>query len=235
MKKRLLFGLLIITLLIQFIHPQDNTPLTDIDPATGLPYKVGEIKDIGDKIADKEGRDFLKKEYGDKLKENKYLGWTVNLYDKSAFIINPLSRGVFGMEPDLSWLFFLNLILSVTLVIYVLRTLEIFSLFSKTIQFIISIAVLIALSLMKVTIWTSEQIINIISKLPNWWTQLIGVGIVIIALVTASVFSRAFKDFFKALKEKQKKSAEELDREMLKQDVKIAHSFAKGISKGLNG
>jgi len=229
MKKRLLLSLLVIGLLIVMVMGQDDDSLTDIDPSTGLPYKVGEVKDIGDKITDEKGREFLKKEYGEKLKENKYLGWMVGIYDRGAFIINPVSKYVFGMEPDLSWLFVLNIVISITLVTYSLRFLEFFSLFSKTIQFIVSFAFLIALSLLKVTVWISEQIINVISKLPNWWLQLIGVGIVIIVLVTANVFSSAFRDIIKGSEKKQEENKEEFNRRRLKQKVEVAEAFTEGL------
>src|SRR3989344_2540458 len=57
------------------------------------------------------------------------------------------------------------------------------------------------------------------------------VSILIIGLILAIIFSKQLKEFFKSLKEKRKKMQEELDREKLKSEVKVAKAFTKGITK----
>jgi len=50
-------------------------------------------------------------------------------------------------------------------------------------------------------------------------------------VILAIIFSKQLKEFFKSLKEKRKKMQEELDREKLKSEVKVAKAFTKGITK----
>lgn len=199
----------------------------EINPETGLPYEVDKTKDIGEKLKDEEQREFLRKEWSEKIEQS-------FIFEKIQ-AVNPVFKIILGMEFSLSWLFVLTLVLWIFFVVYAFRILGIFSLIAGWLKFVILIGLIGLNSWFVVTAWISEWIINQISLMSSWWMQLIGALVVIVALVVACVFSKSFENLFKRVKERQEKTAEELNREKLKQDVKISGVFAKGINKGLSG
>ena len=121
-------------------------------------------------------------------------------------VLNPFFKIILGTEFSLSFLFILNFVLWFFFVVYIFRIAEIFAVVSTGLKLIVSLGAIILIS----------------------W-----LGAVIIALVAACIFSENFKNLFKEVREKQKKTEEELNRERLRQNVKISEEFTRGISKGL--
>lgn len=204
----------------------------NVNPETGLPSGVGDIKDVGDKLTDEQQRSqYLKQEWGKILANNKFFGPIITAYGTISPYTDPISKYTLGSEPSLTWLFFLTLVLWIAFVVYALRILELTSIFSKWVQYIISFGVVIIISITGITRKIAEYIINAISILTTWWMQLIVAGIVIVAIILASVFSKNLQGLFKAMKEKKEKNEEEMSRARLKSDIKVAEEFTKEITE----
>lgn len=227
MKRSVFILLIVLNLLVINVIAQDIPQIGsgEIDPETGLPKEVEQIKDIGEKFSDeKERENFLKEKWG-VMEEGGILG-----YINKLSVLDPFFEFAFGMKYSLSFLFFLNLVLWFFIVVFLFRVLEIFSLFSTWLRALVSVVANFLASTLGFIPWLSRLIIEAVSKMGVWWMQLIGWAIVVIAMMVAMYFSKAISGFFKRLKEGQEKTQERLNRERLKQDVKIAESFAKGVS-----
>jgi len=239
MKKRifiLLSSLLILNIFIISINSQDtlisNSDLGNINPETGLPSELEDIKQTSEKLTDEKQRtEYLKQEWEKILKDNKFFSPIISFLEFISPVTNPLFKYTIGVEPSLSWLFFLTLTLWIALVIYIFRIFDLISIFSKWLDYIISFGAVIAFSLMGITKKLAEVLINTISLFSIWWMQLIGVVILIIALIVASIFSKNLQEVFKAIKEKKEKAEEEMNREKLKSNVKVAEALTKSITK----
>jgi len=237
MKKSLtLFILVLLTInlfIISFAHAQEMPQLPgvgNINPETGLPEELEDIKEAGEKLTDKEERSqFLKEAQGKLLKENKYTGPIIEGYEKISPVTDPIFKYTIGLEPSLTWLFTLTFILWIAFLIYTFRILEIASPFSKTVQYTLSIGIIIIISIMGVTKTLAGYIINTISLFTTWWMQLIGIIVIIIALILASIFSDNLKGLFKLIKEKKEKSEEKINREKLKGSLKVVETLTKEI------
>ena len=231
----ILFLLTINLFMISLTHAQELPPipgLGNINPETGLPTELEDLKDTGEKLTDKEQRSqFLKEAQGKLLKENKYTGPIIEGYEKVAPITNPIFKYTIGLEPSLTWLFTLTFVLWIAFLIYTFRILELASPFSKTVQYTLSIGIIIIISIAGVTKTFAKYIINVISLFTIWWVQLIGIVIIIIALILASIFSKNLKKLFESIEKQKKKSEEELNREKLKGELKVAEAFTKEIKK----
>lgn len=228
-KSIILFILFLLTInlfIISLAHAQDLPPLPgigNINPETGLPEGLEELKDTGEKLTDKEQRSqFLKDAQGKLFKENKYTGPIIKSYEKVSPITDPIFKYTIGLEPSLTWLFFLTLVLWIAFVVYTIRALDLVSIFSKWVQYLIAFAGIIIISISGITKKLAELIINTISLFTIWWVQLIGIVLIIVALMLASIFSKNLKEIFESIKEQKEKSEEELNREQLKGELEIA-------------
>ncbi|MBS3075252.1 hypothetical protein J4429_02215 [Candidatus Pacearchaeota archaeon] len=240
MKKSLIFfiGILIVSLCFIFsikpVHSQE-AGVGDVVPGLS-PENLEKVQTGVEKLTDEEARkQYLTQELGKIFQNNtyyiKYIKPVENAYSKINWFTDPFFRYTIGMAPSLSWLFLLTLVLWIVFVVYAIRMLSLASIFSKWVQYTISFGIIIIISISGVTKKIAEYIINSISILTSWQMQLIVVSILIIGLILAIIFSKQLKEFFKSLKEKRKKMQEELDREKLKSEVKVAKAFTKGITK----
>jgi len=230
-----LFFILILNIFIISVKAQLNPPLVpglgDINSETGLPNELEKIKGIGENLTDSEIRSqYLKKEWGQILEKNKFFGPIIKGYGKISPYTDPIFKYTLGITPSLTWLFVLTLTLWVCLLIYIIRIFELFPILSGFTRVIISIGVMVIISLTGLIKKLAEKIIDVISFFTTWWMQLIGIGIIIIGLVVALIFSKNLQKIFKTMKEKREKDEEKLNREKLKAEVEIAEAFTKGIT-----
>lgn len=74
-------------------------------------------------------------------------------------------------------------------------------------------------------------IISLISLSKIWWVQVIVVVLVIVGLILLDKYSITFKEFIKKTKEKMAKKEEEMNRELLREDVKKLEKVTKVLEK----
>jgi len=219
-----LFVLLILNIfVISLIKAQDSD--------SAVPPELQGIQKAGEKLTDEEQRiPYLKQEWGKIFAKNEYTGPIIASYEKISPYTDPVSKYTIGLEPSLTWLFVLTLALWIAFVIYIFRVMEIFSLFSPATKYIISIGLVIIISITGALKKLAGYIINTVSLFNTWWMQLIGIVIVIIGLVVASIFSKNLKDIFKAMKENRNKAKEELKQAKLERKMRVAEGLAEGLS-----
>jgi len=224
MKKSLLLFVLVIFLLIPFIKSEvpsiPSSPITEINPDTGLPRTFESFKKISSNLSDEEKRkEYLKQEWTKILAENKFFSPVLFYTEKFFSFFNPLWRIIFGTEFSWSWLFILSLIFWIFLIIIVYKSSSI--ILSPLTSIIISISLSSLFGLLGVF----QQIINLLTPLiSNIWFVLIFIVVLIVILV---LYVQASKKF----KENKEKNQEKLNREKLKGDARVADIFTKGIIK----
>lgn len=225
MKKRVLFILALFSIMLLIMSLLMIT--IKAQPEAGLPSETQGIEKLGEKISEGglenlDSSQYLKKEWGKILETWPVVGPIIRAYEKIAPVTDPVFKYTIGMSPSLSWLFILTLVLWIAFVIYIFRVLELASIFSnQAVKIIISIGLVIVLSITGLTKKLAEYIINAISLLDVWWMQLITALLVIIAIILASVFSKALEDYVKNLKEYKEKAKEESNRRVLEETAKI--------------
>ena len=223
MKKSLLLFVLVIFLLIPFIKSEvpsiPPSPITEIDPDTGLPKSLEQLQKIGNNLSDAEKRkEFLEQDWTKLFAKNKFLSPVLFYTNKVFTIFNPLWNIIFGVEFSWSWFFILSLILWIFIIILLYNPLKLA--ISPLISALISLVISSALGYFEII----KSIVNLLtSVLSNIWFT---AGFIIIIIVV-SVF---YAQFFKSVKEKQEKSEEEFNRQKLKRDVKVADTFSKALS-----
>jgi len=197
---------------------------------SALPPEFAKYKTITGNLTDSNRFQYLKQEWGKILEKNKLMGPIIRGAEKTQPYLDPIFNLVLGIPSSLTWLFILTLIIWVSLAIYIFRFLELFSIVSKFTQYLIYIATMIVWSWIRISKFFAEKIINTLSLFTTWWVQLIGMGVVILILILASVFSKQLKEFFEKAKERRKKNKEEANRMELEKNAKISNMFTKGIT-----
>jgi len=197
-----------------------------------LPPEMKKIQGIGENLTNPEIRSqYLKQEWGKILEDKKIIGPIIKSYKKISPYTDPIFKIILGITPSLTWLFVLTLTLWIAFVIYIFRIFELTSLFSKPAQYVISFGIIIIISVLGITKKLAEYIINALSKFTIWWVQLIGIGIVILALIVASILSKNIKKVGKAMKEKKEKEKEKIDRIKLSSAVEQGKKITEALSK----
>lgn len=229
-KRLIIFTFAIALVFSVFIFSFIQADIANVNPNTGeanvlglnpdnLPQSPEELKETS--------ADFLKKEWGKILAKNLYVGPIIKSYQKISPYTDPIFKYTIGMTPSLTWLFFLTLVLWIFFVIYMLKILDLVSIFSRSVQYIVSFGLIIIFSLIGVTRKIAEYIINAISLLTSWWMQLIVASIVILGLILASIFSENIKKLVENIKKNRAKMEEEVGRERLKKITKSLSVLAK--------
>jgi len=134
-------------------------------------------------------------------------------------------KWVFGMRPEVSWLFAINFLLILTFLNgLVLNGDYVFPMLSKGIARFVGSGIFAFLLL-------SKFILNVLAKpatlfITSWWGQLI----IILGLIILNPLLAYYFRFVKGHKEKSAKQKEELDRQRLHSNVKVAESLTKGLT-----
>jgi ABC-type multidrug transport system fused ATPase/permease subunit len=225
MKKRDMFIIMFAILLL--------TPLIHSQPVPPIPGDYDKITQFGKEISSENRTDYLKKQWGELLNKSEFFGPLIRSYEKISPVIDPVSRYTIGMEPSLSWLFALTLVIWICFLVYIYRILSIFSTFSDSTAFVIAFCLTIILSLMKIISLIANKIIEAISIITTWWAQLILVLVFIIAFALASVFSKSFKDWAEELKKGKAEQEEKENREKLQEIKEQEEKRLKEINKAL--
>jgi hypothetical protein len=244
-QSRLIIGTIFILLilitslfLISIIKAEENStppgtttpqvPGGEVNPETGLPKNLETVQKVGDTVSDPDkSTSYLKQEWQKILQKSKTFGPIITFILK----LDPVSVFLLGIPIAFSWLFFLTLILFIDMVIYVLRiTKYLFLDMSNFIRYTILILVAGIFVFYKIPLYIANFIVKIISLLNAWWMQFVIIGIVILALILAGMFSKEMEALFKSIKENHDKTMEEISREKLRKDVKTFSDIKKAFT-----
>ena len=174
---------------------------------------------------------YLKKEWGKILADSKYIGPIIKGYNNYIGPwLNPALKVILGVEPSISWLFALTLIIWITLITFFYRILSVFSTFSKWVSFIISVCTMVIASILKIPLYLANKIISLIGILTSWWMQAIAIAALIVGLILISMFSKQWAAMIKKIKENRKKMKIEMEVEMLKAQGKSQAEIQKIIT-----
>ncbi len=150
--------------------------------------------------------DFLKAQWGEILAKNAFLGPIIKVIGMSSPVTNPLFKYTVGLEPSLTWLFTITLILFILFFAY-LHALTAYLPFSKSTTLIMTVCTSIALGIMKVFVKITSGIISALTVITStWWGQLIAIVAVIMIAIIAGILSRNLENVMKTTKEKNEKA-----------------------------
>ncbi len=226
MKKRALIILLTFSLILSI-----NLVLSQVpeNPYKDDINKINQGKEILKNLTQNETRsEFLKKQWGELLSKNTYLAPIFAFFTQISPFTNPFFKYVIGLEPSFTFLFLLTLVLWITLVVVIFRTLDLLSILSKKFHYIAAFGIVIIVSLLGLTKGIAGGIIDSLEKLQTWWIKLIFLIIIIAMLLLSAIISKMIN---KSAEKIRKKSEEDLAREKLKSGAKVAETFAEGITE----
>jgi len=227
MKKRALIILLTISLILIL---QINLVLSQVpeNPYKEDINKIKEGKDAIDQLKEGNNSEFLKKQWGELLSKNIYMGPIFSFFNQISPITNPLFKYTLGLEPSFTFLFLLTLSIWIALVAIIFRSMRLLSIMSKKFHYIASFGFVIIVSILGLTRTVAGAIINSLEKLQTWWIKLIVLTIIIVTMLLSIIISKKIDRYAK----KTSKTAEEdLAREKLKSSAEVAETFTKGITE----
>jgi hypothetical protein len=261
MKKIGVFIILLLAIIITSVAVKAD--LLDLNPSTGTEEVLGldptDIPSSPEELKD-QSSDYLKKEWNKILMNSTTFAPFTSFYKSNENWIDPLSRSLIGLEPSLSWLYVLALVLwgSITISIFrILSFLESISLILKKIigfggpwlKFIVSVGLIWFISAIGFTGFLAQYIISLIETVEPWWGQLITIIAVILILIIYDSFSAEIEKFFTALKEQiwkrqtdikikeNKKTAKEIKEEKglgeNREKINKATGYAEAINEGI--
>lgn len=191
-------------------------------------------------------KDQLRKEFltsawfGDEglIAKNAYIGPIYFGYKQVSPYTDPIIKSLVGMTPALSWLFFLALFISITLIEYFYRFYEIlrdFSTFSPSVSGIISLcffAILVVLQFFAIiSMFFADLIVKAVSLLTEWWMQSIALLFIFAGLFFAAKYSKQIEVFANKLRENKKKIEESKQRLKLELATKKVEAYSEELGK----
>lgn len=225
-----LFAILLVNSQTEPIPSGTSTPLigSEADPATGLPKEVLPIKNAGDIITDEDKRTaYLKAEWEKILLKSETFGPIVKFLLK----LDPVSNILLGMPISFSWFFFLTLVIWIAFLVIIYRVTSLFEISNKWVHILVYLVAISVITLYKYSKSIAGIIISLISLANIWWMQYVIIGLVILAIILATYFSKQIQIIWKALKEKNKKNMEQLEKDEFHKDVKLMERFRKEMSE----
>ena len=229
-----LISFIILSILIPIIYAQDNSLPADVPVIPGGEETVNKITDVGDAISE-QGTDYLKQEWGKILNKGRFLGPLYRAYQQTKPYLTPIFKYTIGTEFELSWLFFLTLMIWIFFLLFFYQILSTFSTFSETTSLGISIGLMIITA---ITIDIPEKIANLTinligNKIPTWWGKLIAVVIVFLIFFILSISSKFLKGIFGERKERVAGQKEKENRLRLQRIADREERRSKEINKAL--
>ena len=190
-KSRLILFVLIIVLLI-YILP--NVLAQTPEYPTSLEGDAGKILNAANQIKDFKdtnlSSEFLKKQWGDLLLKNNVTGPFMKAINATSPFFNPIFKYTIGLEPSLTFLFFLTLAIWIALVSATYRTTNLASILSKRSHIIFAFGLIIIISIFGITKAIAEFIINLLEKMQTWWIKLIVITIIIALLIINQIIAK---------------------------------------------
>jgi len=212
-KSRKLIALVLLAVFLISVLSYSYAEIINVNPDTGQVDILG----IDPNNAPKTPEDFKTIAHNYKMQEwakiiptMPVIGPIAQFCIKISPYTNPVLKVILGVTPNFSWLFFLTLIIWITLVTFFFRIISVFSTFSKGVSFVISLCIIVIVSNLKIPLSIATWIVNAISLLTSWWMQLILIAVIILALILISVFSKQWSELVSRIKENRKKMKEEM-------------------------
>ena len=233
MKKRIYcFVFLFILFGSLFVSVTSATDLDSLQDTVGnAEDKVNNAEKL---ISDEDTRtDYIKTEWGKILAKNSIIGPVSNFYEKQklAVIVDPVVKILTGLDTEVTWLFFLGLLLWVTLLIVVYQSIRYAGDYPAIATFLVSVGFMGVLGFFGLIERLAQFIIDTISVLSLWWVQLILGILVIVVLFLAIYFSKYIKVFMLAMKMKRKAQEGEEEKKSLIDNLKLANTILKEQNK----
>ncbi len=216
----ILFLLIISMFNLGIIYAEDNNTNNQTslgDEGTGQ-QDVDRILNLTDQIPlTEEGKLDEEKFQGYKSKAEQRID-TINLWlEENASWLS----WVFGMKPEISWLFALNIVFMLFFLWGLVFVLPDVAPFSENISRLIGVGLFIIVMVTKTTVKLSGHIIDFTSK---WWIKLIIVVVLGILISISAVLGRYFK-------KKKREMKDEYNRQRLESGAEIADTFKEAFEK----
>ena len=145
----------------------------------------------------------------------------INIWlDKNAFWM----KYIFGMRPEISWIFIINLFFMILAIHFLFFTMPEFIAFSKIITRIIAASIVIILVEVQIIANLAKKLDELLDK---WWTKLIALlGLLLIIAGSGAMYKLA-----KKMEEDRKKEQQELDRVNLHGEAEAFGAATEGFRK----
>lgn len=219
------FSLLIVVILFSFVSAADSLQQTSqqIDNLSNQinsgAQQIDNVINNPTQTKEQLRKEFLTKAwFGDSgiIGKNVYIGPIYLWYMGISPYTNPIFEYTVGMAPALSWIFFLALFISITLIEYFYRFYEVLrdsSTLSGNASIVVSLAFFLVLILLqffaKLSISFANAIISMVSVLTEWWMQLIALMLIFVALFFAAKYSKQLEFLARYIRTKRKQMADE--------------------------
>ena len=225
------FLILLLAFIIKINITANVIDPTDSEDPLGIGFNPENLNQDPEQIKNKTTA-YLKQEWENILLNNKYIGPFLSFYkDKISPYSTPIVKGLLGIEPSISWLFLLTLMIYITFIVFVYRIISVYSTFSPGVSWIIAICLITIFSALGISRNIAGQIINAASLLTSWWMQLIVVILVIALLIFMNVFSKQFGEMLEKMKENREKMKQEMDVLEAKIKSDSAYKTTKAVVK----
>lgn len=210
------------------IHAQNEAPGMDELPLQEEAEAIQAGQEKYEQFTTAENKsDYLKKEWGKILSNSPFMGPIIRGLDKISPVTDPLFKYTVGMEPSMTWLFILTLIIWIALAILIFRLSSLALPFSSSTRYVIAIGGIIFISIFGAVKKFAEGIIAVLSIFNAWYMQLIAALLVIVAIIIGAMFSKQIEKIAKRMKEQKEKEELETGVETLKAKEKIREEIEK--------
>jgi hypothetical protein len=102
----------------------------------------------------------------------------------------PWLRHIFGMRPEISYLFAINFLLILTFIVYFRNAFVLFSAFSETVATILALALAVMTIQLQVSVKSAEFLVGLFSQ---WWFKLILIAALIVVIAMSKYVSGYIK------------------------------------------
>jgi hypothetical protein len=142
----------------------------------------------------------------------------------------PWLKLIFGMVPEISWLFAIDILLILEGIVVLILNADFFLTkgMQSTIARIIGAIIFIYALWFKYPLWAAEKIVALASLWNHWWYKVIVIVLLIILLVLSGFLSKIKK----SIRENRAKKQQEKDRKELHEDTEVADKFTDTLTDG---
>jgi len=233
MKKRVLFSLLILSLLILNIslikiNAQESVPQIPglsgtIDENTGLPFEFVKYREIADNLSKEESRKkYLEQEWTKLMADKKAVGPVLFYTNKGFSFFNPFWEIIFGIKFTWSWKFILSFFIWLFIIVLVYSPIKELTEFNPIFSFLAGILVASLCGYFQLI----QMIVSFLVILKNIWFVLLTIVIIIIF---AYFYNKKFREMAKKLKKKHGEFLEKRNRSLLDKKVKQLEDLSKAF------
>lgn len=236
--KKSVIGLFFIFLLLANVFIVANSIIisatSDLGALQENVDKLEEGKEQIETLTDEEARkDYVKREWGKILETKPIIGPISAFYEnqKLYVIVDPLFKYSVGMEPSVTWLFVLSVLLWFVFLVIIYQSIRYAGDYPAWAVVLVDIAFMCFIGILGVVTRAAQFFIDLIAVFSLWWVQLIAVILLVIILSLMIYFSKYIRAFMLAMKMKRKKQEMEEEKEDLMQSLSTTRKIAKKQSE----